>query len=239
MPESDRKILVVDDIRDNVKILGQILRPYFKVVFATTGPDAVKMAFSDEPPVLVLLDILMPQMDGYKVCEALKKNPKTSDIPVIFVTGATDDATLKKAFETGAADYVRKPVNRIELLARIKSVLTQKRLVEKIIGEEKLKTVIETAGGVCHEMNQPMQTISSYAELLLMKLPESHPCSKYSLVIKEQIEKMGDITKRLAGITEYATAPYPGGTRIIDIAKASKPKRKSQDDKPLPGKAGQ
>ncbi len=237
MPMSNRKILIVDDVSDNVRALGHMLRPDFKVVFATSGPNAVRIAFSDDPPELVLLDIVMPEMDGYKVCETLKKSAKTKDIPVIFVTGATDNATLKKAFEMGAADYVRKPVNRIELLARIKSVLMQKRLMTDIIGEEKLKTVIEMAGGVCHEMNQPMQTISSYAELLLLKLPESHPCRKYALVIKEQIDKMGSITKKLAGITEYETRQYPGGTRIIDIAKTSNKDRKLRGDKFSSGKA--
>ena len=123
------KILIVDDCTENLKILARILRPHFTTVFAKNGPDALQIALSENPPYLVLLDILMPGMDGFRVCRKLKQNGQTRNIPVIFVTGKTDDETLEKAFECGGSDYVRKPVNRVELLSRIKSVLTRKRLI--------------------------------------------------------------------------------------------------------------
>ncbi len=221
MPEKDAKILIVDDARENLQVLAQILRPYRKVVFALNGIDAIRIVRSESPPILVLLDIMMPEMDGFQVCEKMKKDPKTKDIPIIFVTAATDDRTLKKAFEVGGDDYVRKPVNRIELLSRIKSVLVQKRLTAKVIEQEKLKTVIEIAGGICHEMNQPLQAIASYADLLLLKMEKSHPCRQYASAIRKQIALMGSITGKLMRITDYKTTDYVGNAKIIDIERAS------------------
>ncbi|MDM8521800.1 response regulator [Desulfococcaceae bacterium HSG8] len=220
-----KNILIVDDTPANIRVLVEILTEEYDISVATNGPEALEIAMSKTDlygaPDLILLDIMMPEMDGYEVCKILRRDPGTKDIPVVFVTANTDDATLQEAFEAGGTDYVRKPVNRIELLARIKSALTQQELTRKLLEEEKLQGVLEMAGAVCHELNQPMQSILGFSQLLMDEMEEDSPKYEYAKIIKGQIDKMGKITKKLMRITRYETREYVERTKIIDINKAS------------------
>lgn len=120
-----QRILVVDDMPANIKILGQAIRGRHEVSVATNGRQALNLAFSD-PPDLILLDILMPDMDGYETCRRLKEDSRTKDIPVIFVTSKDDleDETL--GLELGAVDYITKPFHLPIVLARINTHLRLK-----------------------------------------------------------------------------------------------------------------
>jgi CheY-like chemotaxis protein len=222
---SRKNILIVDDAPPNIRILVEVLAKEYEISVATSGAEALEIATSKteryRAPDLILLDIMMPEMDGYEVCRILRQHPQTRDIPVVFVTANTDDETLKQAFEAGGTDYVRKPVNRIELLSRIKSALNQLELTRKLLEEEKLEGVLEMAGAVCHELNQPMQSVMGFSQLLLDDMSEDNPKYEYIKIIKEQIDKMGKITKKLMRITRYETLDYIEDTKIIDINRAS------------------
>jgi putative two-component system response regulator len=117
------KVLIVDDTPENIDVLGEILRPHYKRSVALDGEKALKIAQADSPPDLVLLDIMMPGIDGYEVCRRLKADTRTRDIPVIFVTakGQIQDETL--GFELGAVDYITKPVSPPLVLARVQAHL--------------------------------------------------------------------------------------------------------------------
>lgn len=119
-------ILVVDDSPDNIILMSRLLKDHYRTKIATNGEKALKIASSDDPPDLILLDVVMPYMDGYEVCQELKKNPKTSRIPVIFLTAKTDIEDEKRGFEVGAVDYITKPVSAPLLLARVKTHLLLK-----------------------------------------------------------------------------------------------------------------
>ena len=122
-------ILVTDDSPVYVRFAEKILEKNgYSTLTAMDGMSCIKAAKSLNPD-LILLDVIMPGINGFEVCRVLKQDVETKDIPIIFVTANTDDETLKKAFMSGGTDYVRKPPNRIELLARIKSALAQKELV--------------------------------------------------------------------------------------------------------------
>jgi sigma-B regulation protein RsbU (phosphoserine phosphatase) len=127
MTEAKQKILIVDDERLNINILNDLLKTDYKIMAAVNGKQALKAAESKSPPDLILLDIMMPEMDGYEVCSALKANEKTKNIPVIFVTamGQTSDET--KGLEVGAVDYLTKPISPPIVQARIKTHLERKR----------------------------------------------------------------------------------------------------------------
>ena len=112
-------ILVVDDIPDNIHTLSGILNDDFKIKAATSGEKALKIASTSPKPHLILLDIMMPEMDGYEVCQRLKSNPVTADIPVIFVTAKTDIVDEQKGFALGAVDYITKPVSPPIVQARV------------------------------------------------------------------------------------------------------------------------
>ena len=110
-PEKKSQILVVDDTPENVDILAGILREHYQIKVALNGAKAISIAEADPPPDLILLDVMMPEMDGYEVSRRLKENPATRDIPVIFVTAKTEVEDERKGFELGAVDYITKPIS--------------------------------------------------------------------------------------------------------------------------------
>src|SRR5258706_15373172 len=112
-----RSILIVDDSPTNVAILGELLVDFRKRV-ATNGEKALAIAASDDPPDLILLDIEMPEMDGFECCKRLKENPRTKHIPVIFLTSNMGKETTVRGFKLGASDFMNKPFNSEELMAR-------------------------------------------------------------------------------------------------------------------------
>jgi len=116
------KILCVDDEPNNLQVLRQILKDNYKLIFAPNGTKALNVAHKHHPD-LILLDIMMPDMSGYEVCEKLKADPITADIPVIFVTamGEVDDEV--RCFDVGAVDYVQKPVSAPVVLRRVQTHL--------------------------------------------------------------------------------------------------------------------
>jgi class 3 adenylate cyclase/CheY-like chemotaxis protein len=118
------KILVVDDEVTNLQVLSGILRPFYKVAVAKNGSLALKLAHADPQPDLVLLDVMMPGMDGHEVCRQLKADERTKDIPVIFVTAMSEVEDEQRGFEVGALDYITKPISPPILLARVKTHLS-------------------------------------------------------------------------------------------------------------------
>ncbi|CAM2010849.1 hybrid sensor histidine kinase/response regulator [Acanthopleuribacter pedis] len=128
MSDNERqKILLVDDTPANLKILGQCLRDRYEVSVATSGAQALHMIWDRQTPDLILLDIVMPEMDGYEVCRRLKENPLSRDIPIIFVTALSEAGEETKGLELGAVDYVTKPFSPSIIRARVKNHLDYKR----------------------------------------------------------------------------------------------------------------
>ena len=125
-------ILVVDDTPENLTLMNSLLKDDYKVKVANNGEKALKIAVSDSPPNLVLLDIMMPGMDGYEVCRRLKSDPQTMNIPVIFLTARSDMEDEKKGLELGAVDYIIKPISPPIVMARIKNHLALKTLAESL-----------------------------------------------------------------------------------------------------------
>lgn len=114
-------VLIVDDSPDNITLMSRLLKDAYRTQIATSGEKALKIASSDDPPDLILLDIVMPGMDGYEVCRRLKEDPGTMKIPIIFLTAKSDTEDEKRGFELGAVDYITKPISAPIVLARIKT----------------------------------------------------------------------------------------------------------------------
>jgi two-component system sensor histidine kinase/response regulator len=126
------EVLIVDDIPSNLNFLSEVLHlEGIGVMLATSGADALEIARYKHPD-LILLDIAMPMMDGYEVCASLKGDPSTQDIPVIYLTARTEPEDILKGFETGAVDYILKPFNATELIARVKTHLELKSKTEAL-----------------------------------------------------------------------------------------------------------
>jgi CheY-like chemotaxis protein len=118
-----KTILVVDDTPTNIHLLRGILHPQYQVKAATSGDKALKIAQKAPVPDLILLDVMMPEMDGHEVCRRLKADPVTAAIPVLFVTGQTDDAERAEALALGAVDCLSKPIEASLLLERVACAL--------------------------------------------------------------------------------------------------------------------
>jgi len=123
-------LLVVDDQPDNIMAVSGILKGTYRVKAATSGEKALTIATSDTPPDLILLDIMMPHMDGYEVCRRLKDNPVTASIPVIFLTAKSETQDEQYGLELGAVDYITKPISPPIVLARVENHLALKSYAE-------------------------------------------------------------------------------------------------------------
>ncbi|MDY0376741.1 MAG: response regulator [Desulfobacterium sp.] len=115
------RILIVDDLPANIKVLSELLRADYQVSATTNGGEALEIARSAQPPDLILLDVMIPEMDGYEVCRQLKKDPRTSRIPVLFVTAMDEVKDETFGLSLGAVDYITKPVSTPIVLARVKT----------------------------------------------------------------------------------------------------------------------
>ncbi len=135
-------IFIVDDIPENIQILGNILsKENYQISFSTSGQQALSM-IKDLNPDLIMLDIMMPEINGYEVCKKLKESDETKDIPVIFLSAKTEAEDIVKGFQLGAVDYVTKPFNSAELLARANTHIQFKNAREKL--EERNKELEES-----------------------------------------------------------------------------------------------
>jgi two-component system, cell cycle response regulator len=126
------RILVVDDVELNVKLLeAKLANEYFEVISAYDGARALTLA-DEELPDIILLDVMMPRMDGFEVCRRLKAEPRTADIPVVMVTALSDVADRLRGLEVGADDFLTKPVSDIALFARVRSLVRMKRMMDEL-----------------------------------------------------------------------------------------------------------
>ena len=202
MEELEKRILLVDDTPENLDVLSGLLKSYKKSV-AINGIEALKIAQSINKPDLILLDIMMPEMDGYETCKKLKENKLTKNIPVIFMTALSETIDKLKGFELGAVDYVTKPFEPEELLKRIETHLEISRLQKELkehneLLEQKVsertaelkesnknlivaKEKAEIADSfksiflaqMSHEIRTPINIMVSYASLLQSDLDEN------------------------------------------------------------------
>jgi two-component system sensor histidine kinase/response regulator len=159
MPFQDdrRTILVVDDTPENLTVAVELLKSDYHVKVARGGSGALKIAASVPHPDLILLDIMMPEMDGYEVCRALKADPDLARIPVIFLTAKTETDDVIRGFALGAADYVSKPFRPEELRARVRTHLAIKRAQDVI--RQKNEEQREMLHMLCHDLANPFTNI--------------------------------------------------------------------------------
>ncbi len=215
------KILIAeDDLPSRLILEGVLIKWGYDVVAVSNGSDAIDRLLDADAPKLVLHDWMKPDKDGIEVCHMVRQKETTPSY-IILLTGKGNKTDITKGLESGADDYIVKPYDIGELQARINGGQRMIGLQNVLTEKEKLNGVIEMAGAVCHEMNQPLQVISGLSELLLMDVTQNNPLYKNIQGIKDQIDRMGGITKKLMNITRYETKDYLKGS-IVDIDKSSK-----------------
>ncbi|MDJ1174194.1 ATP-binding protein [Roseofilum capinflatum] len=194
------EILVIDDNVVNVRLLSDILSGMgYDVRKALSGKSAIDSIYSCLPD-LILLDIRMPEMDGYEVCKLLKNDSKTCDIPIIFISASDDTWDKVKAFQLGGADYITKPFKNAEVLARVKNHLQIRSLQQQLIeNNEKLiqanQELEKFTSVVSHDLQQPVQSILGFARILEITLKDKLEPEESSNL--QSIVSAGDRMKRL------------------------------------------
>ena len=174
---AEYKILVVDDVQSNVLLLKALLgREGFGIVYAMNGMEALEKVKSEHPD-LILLDVMMPDMDGFEVAGRLKVEPEQAEIPIIFLTALNDSASVVKGFQLGANDFISKPFRREELLIRVEhqlSLVDARRIIlrqteelrKTIAGRDKLYSVI------AHDLRSPMASIKMLCNTIMMNIDQ-------------------------------------------------------------------
>jgi len=168
-------ILVVDDAPSNLSLMHNLLKDDYQVKIASSGEKALKIATSDSPPDLILLDIMMPGMDGYEVCQRLKRDPRTNNIPVVFLTAKSEVGDEKKGLELGAIDYITKPISVPIVMARVKNHLALKAMADFLRDQndwdsaERLAYTLRGDSG-----NVSVNGLQQFAEKLKVAIKERH-----------------------------------------------------------------
>jgi two-component system sensor histidine kinase/response regulator len=261
MQEPNYKILIVDDLPKNLMVLGNILlKENFQIAYAKNGKEALRQALNTDFD-LILLDIMMPEMDGYEVCITLRKEPRTKKTPIIFLTAKNDADSIVKGFEAGAQDYVSKPFNTNELLARVYTHLELKKNRQKLEDinvylEEKVKertADLEKAnkkiqsldkaksaflGLISHEIRTPLNGIIGFLDILKQSFIDDHENKELIEMTVEAAERLNDFSELSLLITQLNVNTYELNHKQIDFVSMlnrvkDKVNRKWQDEKTI------
>ena len=212
------RILVVDDTPVNLDILGGLLSPEYGVSVATNGEEALQIVLSDEPPDLVLLDIMMPGINGYQLCSIMKADERIRQIPIIFVTAMSDIENEEEGLRLGAVDYLTKPFKPSIVLARVKthlSLYNQTRLLQSLVSErtdelEKARDEAKLANrakstflaNMSHELRTPLNGIIGMTQLLL----ESNPTENQKEFLEDELESSSRMLILVNDLLELSNA---------------------------------
>jgi two-component system sensor histidine kinase/response regulator len=202
-PPQDSLILIVDDVLQNIQVVGTMLREAgYSIMPATSGAAALQRV-QKKLPDLILLDFMMPDMDGLEVCRRLKDDPATKAIPVIFLTASNEMSHLVQGLQAGAVDYVTKPFNPPELLARVRTHLELKHSRDMIVRYSQQLAHLnneknEFMGIVAHDLRSPLGAIKGFAELILedTQVPREE-LEDFTRRIRDTAQRMSEMVQNL------------------------------------------
>lgn len=214
------KILIVDDAEDTVELLKKRFQAEgYDTAEAYNGEEGLQKV-SEFNPDLIVLDIMMPKIDGYEVCQRLKADESTKYIPVLMLTAKGEVEHKVKGLDIGADDYLSKPFDYKELSARVRSLLSSKAAHEKKAEEEKSGALEQMMDQVAHEIRNPLTSIGGFARKVYGKLPEGDSNRKYMEMIIEDVAVLEDMIKKLIEIKTMAVC-YLESANVNDIIRES------------------
>lgn len=205
------------------RILETILVKWnYDVISACDGNEAWEKLQEKDPPKLIILDWMMPGINGVEICRRLRRPDAVEPMYIILLTARDEKNDIVEGLGAGADDYIAKPFDKEELRARIDVGRRVVELQTALLEKEKLQVIFEMTGAICHELSQPMQAISGNSELMLMNIQKDNPLYQNVKTIKDQVDRMGDITRKLKRVTRYKTKDYIN-SKIIDLDSAAAP----------------
>ncbi len=216
-----KKILVIDDLPENVFILqDRLVQDGYEVITAHDGNSGIEKAYATLPD-LILLDVMMPDISGFEVCKILVNDAKTKHIPIILVTAKSGAEDTKEGLEAGAFDYIKKPFNRIELMARVKSALKLSDVNRQLLEVEKKTTYIATIVTANHKIKQPL-TLLSLSSAAIKKELGKDEISKEAILnrvkyIDAAIKDINDVLNKLNSISNPELSDYAKDVKMIKV----------------------
>jgi DNA-binding response OmpR family regulator len=216
-----KKILVIDDLPENVYLLQNILESEnYNVITAYDGKSGTQKAIIEKPD-LILLDILMPDVTGIEVCRALFAKSETASIPIILITAKDDAEDTKEGLEAGAFDYIKKPISRMELLARVNSALKLSEIHQMISEIEKDDTFSATVVTTNHKIKQPLTLISLICTSIRREIGKEIISREVILSKLDYVEKavndINDVLNKMHAIKKPSFSEYIRNIKMIDI----------------------
>jgi len=215
-------LIAEDDLTSRTMLQAVLNKWGYETVCVTDGDEAYAAMQEENAPQLLILDWMMPSMDGPELCRQLRGHERADPLYIILLSSKSERQDVIVGLETGADDYITKPYDNNELRARVNVGKRMLELQARLREKEKLQGVLEMAGAVCHEINQPLQAVNGYAELLLMNVSENDRSYRMLRNIKEGVERIGQLTRKIMGISRYRTKEYMNGQcAIVDIEDAA------------------
>lgn len=215
------KILVIDDLPENVFLLQDRLEHEgYQVITSYDGNSGIEKAIT-EIPDLILLDVMMPDITGIEVCKTLVQNPATLNIPIILVTAKSGAEDIKEGLEAGAHDYIKKPFNRVELMARVHSALKLSQTHKKLIEAEKSSIYSATVVTANHKIKQPLTLMSLSCSAIKREL-DREEISKEAILkrlsyIETAIRDINNVLNQLSSIKQPVFSDYFNNIKMIEV----------------------
>ncbi|MCH7963987.1 MAG: response regulator [Bacteroidetes bacterium] len=216
-----KRILVIDDLPENVFMLQERLEHEgYEALTAYDGKSGIEKAIT-EIPDLILLDVMMPDINGFEVCKTLVNDSRTSAIPIILVTAKTGAEDTKEGLDAGAYDYIKKPFNKVELLARVKSALKLSEANKLLVEVEKRNTFFATVVTANHKIKQPLTLLSLSSAAIKRELKKDE-ISKDTLLGKLKyidiaVKEITDVLDQLNAIKEPVLSDYTKNIKMIKV----------------------
>lgn len=224
-PKAKDVILVVDDQSNNLKVIASVLGSDYSLSIANSGVNALKI-LENNTPDLILLDIMMPEMDGFEVCRMIKSIDRIKHIPVIFLTAKTDIDDIIKGFRCGAVDYITKPFNATEVDARVQNHLKLKHALEDLkISNQKLNELNATKDKffsiIAHDLRSPFTSILGFSELLVQQIKDKdfESIEQYAGIIEQSSKKAMDLLINLLEWARSQTGRISYNPEKIDLVR--------------------
>ncbi len=224
-------ILIVEDAPENIEILRTLLADY-KLFIATTGERALEIVHKVQPIDLILLDIVLPGIDGLEVCRRIREDQQFNEIPIIFLSGRSDELVVVEGFKAGGQDYVAKPFNPQELISRVNTHLDlrrknqqlknlnrslEKKVQERTAALKEMNEALQKANQqlknldlaksrflqiISHELRTPLTGILGFTELLELSIGKSSELQEYVQALKQSVERLEDFSQKALFLTE-------------------------------------